>query len=160
MKESYHLLRHAFLQKASLHPKYGPTINYENFKQIVNVSKLLSEADEDIDINICETAFLSSLLTSESIDDVEAVKTAAKSSAIVDLQTDLRPQRKGSVGINFNIDIDKGTGEEGKGDEVRNINVPPDSLHDGYLGISDEIVFTEFVEALAQIALLTMKSSR
>ena len=157
MKESYHLLRHAFLQKASLHPKYGPTINYENFKQIVNVSKLLTEADEDIDINICETAFLSSLLTSKSIDDV---KTAAKFPAVVDLQTDLRPQRKRSVGINLNIDIEKGIEEEGKGDEVLNINVPPDSLQDEYLGISDEIVFTEFVEALAQIALLTMKSSR
>ena len=159
MKESYHLLRHTFLQKAYLHPIYGPTINYEIFQKIVGRAKLLNEADEDLDknINVCEIAFLSSLLTSKSIDDV---KTSSKSFASVDLQNDLLLQRRRSTDMNIDIDKEEEKREEGKRDDVLNINILPDVLHDGYLGISDDIVFTEFVEALAQVALLTMKSSR
>ena len=119
----------------------------------------MNEADEDLDkdINVCEIAFLSSLLTSKSIDDV---KTSSKSFPSVDLQNDLLLQRRRSTDMNIDIDKEEGKREEGKRDDVLNINILPDVLHDGYLGISDDIVFTEFVEALAQVALLTMKSSR
>ena len=47
--------------------------------------------------------------------------------------------------------------QESKGDESRIPSILPE---DSVLGFSDELVFSEFVEALATLALMTMQTAR
>ena len=136
MKESYYLLRQTFLQKACIHPVYGPAVTLDHFQKIATSASLLTEADGLIEKEklLCETAFASALLTSRTI--------AKEIPIIIKKSSRLKPTSEEK--------------EESKGDEF----IPTPPPEDALLSFSDELVFSEFVEALARLALMTMQTAR
>lgn len=165
------MLRHTFLQKSYLHPLYGPAISYENFYRIVHFAKLLGEEDDDIkkEKNACKIAFKLALLNQTETDMFMNNAPNVITSLIKNSTNEKLDNRKKSTDNNVNnefnsdknIDINDAKAEESK-NKVSTKPAPTlyGSSEDSPLGINDELVFAEYVEALAHIALFSMKSSR
>ena len=112
----------------------------EHFQKIVNTASLLTEADGNTEKEklLCETAFTAALLTVRPLTRPTTTQIPYKSKR------------------SKNPDIGESKGEE----EDKETHAPPVSLGNALLGFEDELVFSEFVEALAKLALLTMQTAK
>ena len=137
VRESYDLMRELFSKKATVHPTLGPSVCVDDFIDIASSVDILSKVDgtREQQRALYEQAFCFALLKAPTVEK--------EKSTIVH-------RRRSSYGSKFESKESDFLSDEGE----------PKYPGDGLLGIGDQLVFTEFAEAFAKLALLSSTLTR